>query len=128
MSAAYKQAIDLLVNGQFDSKALAVSLAKEYPEIFVALANSIQVPIQWHREVAQMLTGKNPNRVNAIKHIREHTGFFLKDAKDIADVLTGKFILAGKTETTFNPDHFARYEDLPVAHAQLVDAIFASVR
>jgi len=76
--------IDLVSNPNTDFKAIAIRLAKEYPDVFLEVSgiNASSMPI-WKREVAWMIDQKL--MVPAIKHMRENTGWGLKESKDTVD-------------------------------------------
>lgn len=91
---SYKQAIDILMAGTFDAKAVAVELAKNYPTIFVRLAASASAPKEdaWMLSVRAKLVGGQ--KVEAIKEIRGETGLGLKEAKDMADNAQNRLLMS----------------------------------
>lgn len=83
-SDSYKQAIDILMAGDFNARNIAVELAKNYPTIFVKLANGVTSKVeQWMIDAHEFMA--RGAKVEAIKLIRTHTGLGLKEAKDISD-------------------------------------------
>lgn len=112
-ASPYEKAIDVLLSG-YDSKAIAILLAKKHPAIFLDLhgqSRNTTVPSgpipravgaaerdaatpkpfeQWHSDVVNLLRSGG-NKVAAIKLIREKTGLGLKEAKDLADIYPWNF-------------------------------------
>lgn len=95
-SQYYKKAINILMDGDVDFKKLGVTLAQMNPKLFVQLVDNPNVfrPIeQWHRDVKHLMC--DSKKIEAIKLMREKTGFGLKEAKDISDHLQNHFAEAG---------------------------------
>lgn len=89
---SYIEAIELLVNSDVDYKKVCVSLAKQYPDIFVNLAKPAPV-MPWAMTVVEHL--ENNRYVNAIKQVRESNSLGLKEAKDIVDNLRNLMVSRG---------------------------------
>ena len=79
MSIAYQQAIDILVSPEFDPREIAIEIAKQYPDILVAVAAP-----PWVKEVDEL--ARAGRKIDAIKLWRHMTGASLKDAKDAVDL------------------------------------------
>ena len=86
MNSDYIKVIELLMNGSVNLRDVAVTLAKVDPALFLRLADHKEEPV-WHDTVMQLML--NNERVNAIKVVREKTGFGLKEAKDVCDAVAG---------------------------------------
>lgn len=93
MNWAYTKAIDLLMSGKLDFRSIAINLAKSNPELFVQIARDGIHSEEWHCDVIDLI--KQDKNVEAIKLTRTHTGYGLKDSKDVIDVLRGKMYNAG---------------------------------
>lgn len=120
----YQATIDILSKG-FDATQIAYRLAKHHPAIFVEMFNMPESNDQpgWHNDVIkQIMAG---NHVGSIKTIREHTGFGLKDAKDIMDNLINAMINVGyNLKGRENPGMI-----LPESHtARALQALFNTSR
>lgn len=104
MNLAYAKAIDLLVDGGVDYKSIAVNLAKLNPELFVQLAQGKGIIESWCSKVIDFIKEAkyvDAKYVDAIKLIRTETGFGLKEAKDVADVLRSHMVKAHMIEEPF---------------------------
>jgi ribosomal protein L7/L12 len=90
--ATFQRVIDI-TSKPFDAQKVAVALAKEHPEIFLKLVEATTVVVDWHRDVVTL--AYQSAAVSAIKLIRERTGFGLKEAKDVYDMLRSFMSQAG---------------------------------
>lgn len=94
----YQAVIDVLLGGKYNAGAMIGLLAKDHPELFMQLHEKTTVvapPPSWMKEVVTMkIAGEH---VPAIKLMREHTGFGLKQAKDVCDHLGDR--LSKRTST-----------------------------
>lgn len=85
-NAAYANAIDILMGGKFDSKAIVIELAKAHPALFVELHGKCYSP---HADLEDAVKGVylvTRSKVEAIRKCRQLTGMGLKEAKDWCDV------------------------------------------
>lgn len=92
----FQKAIDVLMNENIDYKKVCIALAQTNPKLFIKLVDDPNVfkPVEeWHREVKRHMIGVR--KVEAIKLIREKTGFGLKEAKDISDLLQNHYAKQG---------------------------------
>lgn len=92
----YQKAINVLMNENVDYKKIVIALAQINPKLFIRLIDDPNVfkPVeQWHRDVKQFIIADK--KVEAIKRIREKTGFGLKESKDISDHLQNYFAERG---------------------------------
>lgn len=64
-----------------DYRTIVIALAKRYPNVLIELANGIKE--DWHVNVLDLM--KKGEKVQAIKETRYHTGYGLKEAKDVID-------------------------------------------
>lgn len=90
MREAYSKAIDILMGGDVDYKAIAITLAKTCPEVFVEIASKRSAFCQpddllehFNNEIRSMMH-KN-QKVDAIRYCRTQTGMGLKEAKDYCE-------------------------------------------
>lgn len=98
---SYKQVIDLLAQGDVDYRAIAIELAREYPDLFVKLAKVRQVTA-WEREVIDFV--RQEKYVESIRTLRTHTRYGLKEAKDIVDNLRERMGFKGWNGTGWVPN------------------------
>lgn len=92
----FQKAIAVLMNENIDYKKVCIALAQSNPKLFVKLVDDPNVfkPVEdWHREVKRNMIGER--KIEAIKLIRNMTGFGLKEAKDISDHLQNYFAKHG---------------------------------
>ena len=120
MSESYKRIIDLLgsvhmsgdfaraggMDEQLPLKRIALTLARELPDVFMAIHDSVQGEVQEKaapidREIIACLAGGN--KVGAIKRRRELTGEGLKDSKDWCDALQDRHTRTGRWEDPNKP-------------------------
>lgn len=81
-AGAYKAAIDILMSGPIDYRAVVTSLAKEEPAIFLRLVGQGEFPA-WTRDAAALLMCNE--RVEGIKCIRAGADLGLFEAKQVID-------------------------------------------
>lgn len=119
-SLYYKKAINILMDGDVDFKKLGVALAQTNPKLFIQLVDDPNVfrPVeQWHRDVKHLTCAGR--KVEAIKLIREKTGFGLKEAKDISDHLQNHFAKSGLCSPYAYSDMYGgRGEEVRLSAAQ----------
>ena len=88
MNTDYKKAIDILTGPEtIDYRKVCVELAKTDPAAFVRLVRgNTKAIVEWHNTLLRHIKENRP--IDAIKLVREKTGFGLKESKDIVDNLT----------------------------------------
>jgi hypothetical protein len=123
----YLRVIDEIVNPTVSSDKIALTLAKNHPDIFILIVNEInsKIPaLTWHIKVANLIIENQ--KIDAIKCIRENTGLGLKEAKDIADKVNYEFTMSSKKKVV---DHYSVYNvKLDSEMQQIADRIVNSQR
>lgn len=80
----HKTVIDILSAPDIDYKALVLEIAKSRPAAVVRAYAEVKAQAEpWRHDVIDLL--KSDQYVNAIKCVRENTGWMLKEAKDYCD-------------------------------------------
>ena len=79
MNDLYPRVIDILVSPTFNSHKVAIDLAKQYPDVFLAITRPA-----WMEQVDVLL--REGLKVDAIKLWRGETGSGLREAKDAVDL------------------------------------------
>jgi len=95
---AYKDVIDVIESGKYNSRDICVRLAKSNPKMFLKLVREAEgdlkpkfsvvkeEPLDFYRSTMKTVREiMASNKVQAIKLVREAAGLGLKDAKDIVD-------------------------------------------
>lgn len=122
VGSPHQQAIEIVSAG-YDMASVCTALAKQHPDLFVRLAAPSKrptavvmsppplllngqghlqpkLPVQpphWMHAVAIHLM--SAQKVSAIKHLREHTGLGLKEAKDIVDAACSNEPISGRAQS-----------------------------
>ena len=84
---AYQRVIEVLTDPMIDFKAIAINVAKENPQAFLAgldYSTNIRDNPQFQNRVKDILLD---NKIQAIKYVREQTQMGLKEAKDYVESL-----------------------------------------
>jgi ribosomal protein L7/L12 len=118
---AYCKVIDLITTDKVDFKKIALGLAKECPEVFIALheSKSETLTSMEHELLTIMNSG---TRVGAIKRHREMTGLGLKESKDFCDALYARG--ASPSESI----HLSIFEQIRESITNIADAKNAGLR
>lgn len=83
---AYKKIIELVATKNYDAEKIAISLAQEFPSIFLQLHTDITKWDVSEHDINIIIDHRRYSRaIEAIKLIRTIGGFGLKEAKDIYD-------------------------------------------
>lgn len=116
-AAAYQRAIDILVSGNVDYKAIAIRLAKADPLLFIHLAEH-EVPVinaKKHHQLVEIVQAMiNKNKITAIKAIREEYSLGLKSAKDIADHLHNYLAAHGQGGERYGDAAYLAAEEISI--------------
>lgn len=97
---AYKEVIDILMEGDYDAKAMIVELAKKHPMIFLKVYGKVSDTAD--PELAAIKSYlKDGKKIQAIREYRAISGLGLKESKDFVDTLETRMITSG----TLPPKH-----------------------
>jgi len=79
------RASQILLNGEFDVHVIVAHLAMKHPNIFVELADTYRLSSnqEWRSKGIALLIARE--KVNAIRHHRDHTGDSLNSARIVTD-------------------------------------------
>lgn len=96
----YMRAIDIIMEGDYDAKAVIRELVKRDPKMFCSIIDERPLAVeQWHRNVKKFMI--DGSVVEAIKLLRQETKLGLREAKDIVDNVQNRLYAIGYSSVSY---------------------------